>query len=166
MELWDLYDAFRIPQGKTHVRGTPLPPDGYHLVVHVWIHNKEGKFLISQRSANRPHDPLKWECVGGSVVAGEDSLTGALREVREEVGITLDEDEGQIIYTNTRGIVDGKRYNDHLDVWLFEYDGEVDLSLATTDEVAQVKWLSMQEIKALYQNGEMPKGLEYLVHIV
>ena len=165
MELWDLYDAFRIPQNRTHVRGTPLPPDGYHLVVHVWIHNHEGKFLMSQRSATRPHDPLKWECVGGSVLAGEDSLAGAIRETLEEVGISLDPDEGQIIYTNTRSTVDGVQYNDHLDVWLFEYTGKVDLSLATTDEVAQVCWMAVPEIKALYAAGEMPKGLGYLMHL-
>jgi 8-oxo-dGTP pyrophosphatase MutT (NUDIX family) len=165
MELWDLYDEFRIPQGKTHVRGTPLPEDGYHLVVHVWIHNQAGQFLMSQRSATRPHDPLKWECVGGSVVAGEDSLAGALRETLEEVGISLDPDAGDIIYTNTRGLVDGVRYNDHLDVWLFEYNGEVDLAQATTDEVAQVKWMAVPEIKALYSAGEMPKGLGYLMHL-
>ena len=36
----------------------------------------------------------------------------------------------------------GKVVNKIVDVWLFEYDGEVDLSNATTDEVAQVAWMS------------------------
>ena len=35
-----------------------------------------------------------------------------------------------------------KCYNDIMDVWLFEYDGEVDLGNATTDEVAQVAWMN------------------------
>ena len=30
-----------------------------------------------------------WKCVGGSVVKGEDSLLGAIREAKEEVGIDL-----------------------------------------------------------------------------
>ena len=30
-----------------------------------------------------------WECVGGSVVKGEDSLLGAIREAKEEVGVDL-----------------------------------------------------------------------------
>ena len=34
----------------------------------------------------------------------------------------------------TRKIIDGKIYNDIMDIWLFEYDGEVDLGNATTDE--------------------------------
>ena len=46
----------------------------------MWIRNSKGQYLISQRSANRPTYPLMWECVGGSVVKGEDSLQGAIRE--------------------------------------------------------------------------------------
>ena len=79
MELWDLYTHDRQPTGETHIRGEKLPPARYHLVVHVWIRNSKGEWLISQRAASRPTFPLKWECVGGSVTAGEDSLTGALR---------------------------------------------------------------------------------------
>lgn len=73
-EIWDLYDENRELLGKNHVRGEQLPIDGYHLVVHVWIHNSKGEYLIAQRSANRPTFPLAWECVDGSVIKGEDSL--------------------------------------------------------------------------------------------
>lgn len=34
-EIWDLYDENRHIIG-THIRGNELPPEGYHLVVHVW----------------------------------------------------------------------------------------------------------------------------------
>ena len=39
MELWDLYDENRIPLGRTHPRGTPLPEGTYHLAVIVVILN-------------------------------------------------------------------------------------------------------------------------------
>ncbi len=74
-----------ISSGKI-IRGEEVPHGYYHLVVHIWIRNSKGEYLISQRSADRPTCPLMWECVGGSVIKGEDSLTGALRETREEVG--------------------------------------------------------------------------------
>ena len=72
--------------GKRPCKRRAVTIDGYHLVVHVWIRNSKGEYLISQRSANRPTYPLMWECVGGSVVKGEDSLQGAIREAKEEVG--------------------------------------------------------------------------------
>lgn len=77
------------------LRGEQLPIGGYHLVVHVWIRNSNGEYLISQRSANRSIFPLMWECVSGSVVKGEDSLQGAVRETKEEVGIDLNPESGQ-----------------------------------------------------------------------
>ena len=116
-EIWDLYNENRELFGKDHVRGEQLPIDGYHLMVHVWIRNSKGQYLISQRSANRPTYPLMWECVGGSVVKGEDSLLGAIREAKEEVGVDLMPENGQVLFTKTRKIIEGKIFNDIMDVW-------------------------------------------------
>ena len=160
-EIWDLYDENRELLGKDHVRGEQLPIDGYHLVVHVWIRNSKGEYLISQRSANRPTFPLMWECVGGSVVKGEDSIQGAIREAKEEVGVDLLPEKGQVLFTKTRKIIEDKIFNDILDVWLFEYDGEVDLSNATTDEVAQVTWMNRSQIKELFDVNMFVDTLEY-----
>ena len=80
MEVWDLYDENKNITGKYCIRGNEISDNLYHLVVHVWIKNSKGEYLISQRSENRPKFPLKWECVGGSVLKGETSLHGAIRE--------------------------------------------------------------------------------------
>lgn len=160
-EIWDLYNENRELLGKDHVRGEQLPIDGYHLVVHVWIRNSKGQYLISQRSANSPTFPLVWECVDGSVVKGEDSLQGALREVKEEVGVDLLPEKGQVILSDIKKIEFGKVVNKIVDVWLFEYDGEVDLSNATTDEVAQVAWMNREQIKELFDANMFVDTLEY-----
>ena len=160
-EVWDLYNKDRTLVGKTHVRGEILPDECYHMVVHVWIKNRDGKYLISQRSADRPSNPLKWECVGGSVIAGENTLQAAIRETHEEIGVRLCAECGKIVHTITRGVVNGKKFNDILDVWLFEYNGEVDLKDATTAEVADVHWMSREEIQAIYEAGNLVPTLEY-----
>lgn len=85
-EIWDLYSEDRVLLGKDHVRGERLPIDGFHLVVHVLIRNGKGEYLILQRSTNGPTYPLMWECLGGSVLKGEVSIQGAIREAKEEVG--------------------------------------------------------------------------------
>ena len=115
-EIWDLYDENRKLLGKDHVRGEQLPIDGYHLVVHVWIRNAKGEYLISQRSANRPTYPLMWECVGGLGVKGEDSLQGAIREIKEEVGVDLNPDNGQVLLSDIKEIEFGKVVNNIVDV--------------------------------------------------
>ena len=160
-EIWDLYNENRELLGKDHIRGEQLPIDGYHLVVHVWIRNSKGEYLISQRSANRTAFPLVWECVDGSVLKGEDSLQGALREVKEEVGVDLLPEKGQVILSDIKKIEFGKVVNKIVDVWLFEYDGEVDLANATTDEVAQVTWMNREQIKELFEHNMFVETLEY-----
>lgn len=160
-EIWDLYTKYREKTGKEHIRGEQIPEGYYHLVVHVWIRNRQGNYLISQRAANRPTFPLMYECVGGSVLKGESSADGAVREVEEEVGITLDPSEGKRIFSKIRGVIDGKTFQDILDVWLFEYDGEPDLSKASTDEVAACRWMSTEEIEELYHKGKLVDTLDY-----
>lgn len=160
-EIWDLYSEDRVLLGKDHVRGKQLPIDGFHLVVHVWIRNSNGEYLISQRSANRPTFPLMWECVGGSVVKSENSLQGAIRETKEEVGVDLAPENGQVVLSKVRKIIEGEIFNDILDVWLFEYNGEVNLSNATTDEVEQVTWMSRNQIKELFEKNMLVDTLEY-----
>ena len=160
-EIWGLYNENRELLGKEHVRGEQLPIDGYHLVVHVWIRNSKGQYLISQRSANRPTNPLMWECVDGSVVKGEDSLQGVLREVKEEVGIDLLPEKGQVVLSDIKKIEFGKVANKIVDVWLFDYDGEVDLGNATTDEVAQGAWMNREQIKELFDANMFVDTLEY-----
>lgn len=159
MELWDLYTANRVPTGEKHIRGAAIPAGCYHLVVHVWIRNSNGEYLISQRAASRPTFPLMWECVGGSVLAGETSLEGALREVQEEVGLVLSPSTGKCVASVTRDMINGTKFSDILDVWLFPYDGEVSLGNATTDEVAQIRWMPPAQIQAMLDSGEMVQNL-------
>ncbi len=156
MELWDLYTKDRRLAGHDHIRGKTIPEGYYHLVVHVWIRNNKGEYLISQRSANRPTYPLMWECVGGSVLKGEDSLTGALRETKEEVGVDLSPEAGRLLFSEVR-----EHFRDIKDVWIFEYNGTVSLENATTDEAAQVKWMSISQIENFLKKGKMVESLGY-----
>lgn len=161
MELWDLYNAHRERTGRDHVRGEEIPQGCYHLVVHIWIRNRKGEYLISQRSADRPTCPLLWECVGGSVLKGEDSLTGALRETREEVGLTLTPESGKLVDSVVGRVINGVPFSDILDVWLFEYDGPVSLEQATTQEVAQTRWMTKARIRSLFDAGRLVHTLGY-----
>lgn len=87
---------------------------------------------------------------------GEDSLQGAIREAKEEVGVDLMPENRQVLFTKTRKII-----NDIMDVWLFEYEGEVDLGNATTDEVAQVAWMNREQIKELFDANMFVDTLGY-----
>ncbi len=161
MELWDLYNERRELTGRDHIRGEEVPHGYYHLVVHIWIRNSKGEYLISQRSADRPTCPLMWECVGGSVIKGEDSLTGALRETQEEVGLVLSPENATLVYSVVGRVVNEVKFSDILDVWLFEYDGPISLEQATTREVSQTAWMTKPQIKELFDTGKLVPTLGY-----
>ena len=161
MEIWDLYSKEGQPTGKTLHRGEPIPPGYYHPGVHVWIKNSKGQYLMSQRATDRPTFPLKWECVGGSMLAGEDSLTGAIREVQEELGITLDSQNGKLLFSEARDIVAGVEFYDYMYIWLFDYNGDFSLEDASTKEVAQARWMTADEIRDMAKTGTLSPPLTY-----
>lgn len=113
MEKWDLYNAKREKSGIAVCRGEIIPKGLYHLSVSVWIVNQQGQYLLSQRHPKKQY-PLYWECTGGSVLSGETSLQGAIREVKEELGILLTPGSEKLIYQSRR-----ENVQDFYDVWLF-----------------------------------------------
>jgi len=91
MELWDLFDKDGNPTGDTMVRGTPVPPERYHQVIHICIFNPDGKMLIQHRQPFKPTWSGMWDVsVGGAVAAGESVRIAAEREAAEELGYLLD----------------------------------------------------------------------------
>lgn len=119
LELWDLYDKNRIKTGRVHKRGAPLAEGDFHIVVHVWIRNNKGEILLTKRHQDKTH-PNLWECTGGSILVGEDSIEGALREVKEEIGISLLRSNGKLVKSERRDI-----YNNFCDVWIFDQSFEI-----------------------------------------
>ena len=57
----------------------------------------------------------------------------------------------QVIFIKVHKIIDSKILNDIMEVWLFDYDGSVDLNNATTNEVAQAAWMDREQIKELFE---------------
>ena len=145
-ELWDVLDVNRQLTGRVHRRGEALPKGDYHLVVDIWIRNREGKFLITKRSPNKGY-PNMWEMTGGSALAGDDSLTAALREVQEETGIVLPPENGRLIWQYTRP-------DSHKDVWLFEYDFDPEKVVLQEGETCDKGVASREEIEKLMRDGK------------
>jgi len=66
-------------------------PSLIHKVVHVLVFNSAGALLLQRRSMNKDVAPGRWDTsVGGHVSPGEDLVTGAQREMEEELGVVPD----------------------------------------------------------------------------
>lgn len=151
-EYWDICDADGNPTGRIHEKGKPMHPGEYHLAVTVWIRNSEGKFLLSRRLPTARHDPHFWEPTGGSAIAGEDSLTAALREVREELGLTLDPSRGKLFKRYNWPHGDGKGMA-HFCTWLFSLDTPLSAVTLQPTETCDVMWADEDTIRRLIREG-------------
>lgn len=148
MEILDIYDKYRQKTGRTLERGNPMEDGDYHLVVHVWIVNEKGEFLIQKRQPWKIGWPNMWDCsAAGSAIHGETSIEAAIRETKEEIGIDLNTSKADILLT-----VKFSRGFD--DIWLVRQNVDSkDLKLQY-EEVADAKWVSYKEIKEMVHSGE------------
>ena len=92
MEKWDLYDEKGRLSGSSMVRGEPIPKGFYHLVSDILVRHTDGEYLLMQRDFRKPNYGGYFEMsAGGSALMGEDALTCAKRELREETGIICED---------------------------------------------------------------------------
>ena len=145
-EIQDLYDIDRRPTGEMYVRGDRVPEGRYRLGVQVWIRNDCGQFLLSQRHPCKKK-PLMWEPTGGAVAAGEDTRSAAVREVSEEIGLSLD---GEKIVCIRTKLCDGVEF---LDTYLARWNGDVSVLRFQENEVVDARWVTYQEMEAMDAQG-------------
>ncbi|MBQ7784419.1 MAG: NUDIX domain-containing protein, partial [Oscillospiraceae bacterium] len=80
--------------------------------------------------------------VGGSAVAGDTSRSAAVREVMEEIGLALSEDELRpVMSVNFNGGFD--------DMYVVTRDADLSSLKLQYEEVQAVKWADMDEILTL-----------------
>ncbi len=146
-ELWDVYDANRNLTGRLHRRGDFLPDGDYHLVVHIWLLNSKGEFLLTKRAPNKGF-PNTWETSGGAAQAGDDSLTAALREVREETGLIAKAE-------NAERIFEFRREDDFCDVWLVRQDFSLSDVVLLPGETIDKMYVHYDKLLGMRQNKEL-----------
>lgn len=160
MEKWDILDPAGHSTGRTALRGsTMLGPNEYHLVVHIWIVSRDGKFLIQKRSPLKKLMPGEWAATGGAAKSGETSFVAASRELKEELGI--DSDESTLKFVKRI-----KRRNSFVDVWLIRTDVSVENLTLQKSEVDLARWVSKSTLQQMIKNGSFHNYGNYYWSIV
>lgn len=110
--------------------------------VKILIENKDGKYLVVRRSAEKyPEVGAKWDIVGGRINPGFSLLENLKREVLEETGLEM---KGEPKLITAQDILKTDKHVVRL-TYLGQADGEVKLS----DEHSEFKWSSLEEISKL-----------------
>lgn len=148
MEYLDLYNAKKEKIGKKILRGTDIPDGYYIMIVIVFIENSKGEFLFQFTSKEKGNI---WATTGGHVKSGDDAISTAVIEVKEELGIDLDKNKLKNIYT---GIKDGRIF----EVFYINQDIDIRKMSLQKEEVDSVKWLSKEELKRLINQDNVRKS--------
>lgn len=156
MELWDVYDENRVGTGNVHVRGVPLGEGEYHLVADVWLVNEDQEILLTRRHPDKPYG-LMWECTGGSVLAGETSVEGALRELLEEVGVRAQKEQLLLIHA----IRLKERF---VDTYITRQKAAIKDITIQQEEVVDAKFVTFQELLDMWKQGIVVPKSRFLLY--
>ena len=88
-----------------------------------------------------------WEDTHGGVKSGETSIEGMKRELKEELGLDIDDNELILVKTL-------KRKNVFRDCYIILKDISVDSINFNDNEVMNCKYVSIEEFKEIIKNGE------------
>lgn len=130
--------------------GFKLGKGEYHIVVNAIIINSKGEILVSKRAEYKSHG-LKWELNGGSIIVGETSLEGIIREIQEELGIDLRNDKA-ILYKTLRKDTPPC---DFRDLWLFRKDVDIKDITFPDGEAIEAKWVTIDEFEKMVKEKKM-----------
>lgn len=147
MEIIDLYNKDKQKLNK----------DEYYLLEQIWIINKNKEILLTKRNKNKSYGGL-WEPTTGHVKTKEKDIEGALRELKEELNITVKKQELTYI---KHIIIDSKI----IDIWLLNKDIKQEQIKQKQDEVTNIKYVSIQKFKEMQNNNELTPNLEYFIDI-
>lgn len=151
-EYWDIFDMDRRSTGRQHLRGTPMADGDYHLVVNIWVVNSAGQVLLTQRHPDIPFG-LKWACTGGSAITGEDTLTAALRETREEIGL-------EILPQQMVPVAQERRLHSFLDTFVVCMDVKDSQIVMQPEEVVDFCWVDEAQYRKMEQDGLLHPALK------
>lgn len=148
MEYLNVYDNNKNKLDKKIVRGDKLSNDEHILVAVIFIKNKDNKYLIQKTSLEKGG---LYSTTGGHVLYNEDSKTSIIREVKEELGIDIANDDIKYIGSILFGVPFG-------DIYYLEKDIDIDNVKLQKEEVSYVSYMTKEEIDDLIKKEKITKS--------
>ena len=154
-EFIDILTSDGKPTGKSAPKYEIHSKGYYHNTAHVWLYTISGHILLAQRAASKTICPLLWDVsVAGHIDAGEPLTTAAVREVKEEIGLSIKEEDLEKIgvfkcfqsYEN--GVID----NEFHQTFISELRVDITALSLQKDEVESVKLVSVEEFRNLLRH--------------
>jgi isopentenyldiphosphate isomerase len=158
------------PTGKTALKSEAHKNGWFHATVHIWLFTSDEKILLQKRALTKKVFPGLWDIsVAGHIGAGESIISSAKREVFEEIGLQLTDNDlikigirkHQISHKN--GIQDNEFHH----VFIAELKIPLSELSIQEEEVDDIKLFNLSTLKNTknLKNILLPRFHEYYVSI-
>src|ERR1043166_921247 len=124
----------RAPRAEVHRRGLR------HRAVHVFVFNSRGEIFLQKRSLTKDSSPGLWDSSSsGHLDCGEDYDACAVRELREEIGLTLGTCPRRLFKVKAC-LETGQEF-----VWVYQCENEGPFTLHP-EEIERGEWWRPEEV--------------------
>jgi 16S rRNA (adenine1518-N6/adenine1519-N6)-dimethyltransferase len=121
-------------RGEVHRLGLP------HRAVHVLVFNARGQVFLQKRSLKKDRQPGLWDSsASGHVDTGEDYDACAMRELREEIGLSLNAAPRRLFKLAASADTDQEH------VWVYRCEAEGPFTLHP-DEIERGDWFAPEAV--------------------
>ena len=133
---------------STHLRGTPMKANRYPMIAAVLLFNSKGNLILQKIASHKKWGGLWTYSAAGHVDAGEDYITAAQRELKEEMGIDAEIEKEVAAFPVIR---EGKKIAYH-HIFVAHSDSKI---IPDEKEVAEIREISLIDLKReIEQNPE------------
>ena len=154
-EKFDVLNELGEFTGKIATREECHKKGLWHRAVYAFIIDDKGNILLQKRSNNKKLWPNMWDVtVGGHVGAGEFGRQALIREIREELGSEINDDDIKYLIGSTsineQGDIINKHYNE---CYLIKKNIDISDIKIQKEEVSEVRYFSKDELLERISNN-------------
>ncbi len=167
-EYLDILDENGKAMGKSASREEVHSRGLWHKTAQVLLLNSQGEIFVHRRAKSKKYYPGLWDVYfGGHVLSGETSQQALIREVQEEINLDLKKEDFQFLFDIKKAdIQNGGSFinNDFAQVYLAKVEFNLSDLILQTEEIEEVKFISLDELKRKVGNAEndfIPREKEY-----
>lgn len=156
-EYFDILDEKGNKTGKTKLRSDVHRDGDWHRAVHIWIINNNGEILLQRRCATKDSHPNMLDISSaGHLSAGDNSLEGALRELKEELNLDVSPDDLKFIKTLKRSSKYTETFiNNEFDyLYILRTDKKVDDMKFQEEEISEIMYVPYKKFKEMVNNRQ------------
>ena len=171
-EMLDVLDGNGVRTGEIVSRKEVHEKGLWHRIALVAIVNDDNEILMQQRSMSTWKFPGLWDLsVASHVQAGEDSISTAVRETNEEVGVQIEykakvKDFRFLTSFRNHHTMEDIIENQYYDLFILRRELKLDQLSYNDNEVMDTQWVDYTMLQRLLQENKLHPRQEWIEEVV